>query len=325
MNVIRKIKYYCKTDEDLKRFAESRIRKLTKLSKQDNKGKIIGAELDVNPNVTIFKDMDELATYHEKPVWFGFIPKGVKIVYGRMNNVDSGLPSNVGYFYYHDDVSYIYDFYKYIKDLEFSDCNDVMSLVNDYMDKMFLKYFNAKSRVTMHKLVRDKNNRCFEPIKEHLFSDFFGNGSARCSEFALMAQNLFSSLDLDMVYMIDKEHAYNVFMDPKDPEKKDYYDFYIVDFSNCVPVYDYNHEFKQFFPFIGKLEGEEKQFINMIKKGERVEFQDYMLYQINDNDYKILLDSKRSYGIDAKLSDIEIGDRLYKDDEDKPKSLILGK
>lgn len=325
MNVIRKIKYYCKTDEDLKRFAESRIRKLTRLSRQDNKGKLVGADLDINPQGIIYKNKDEQATYFERPIWFGLIPKGTKIVYGRLRDPNSGIPSNAGYFYYNDDLTYIYDFYKYIRDLEFDECNDVITIVNDFIRIKLDKELNRKNRVIMHMLLRDKNNRFIEPIKEHLYSDFYYNGSARCSEIALMAQNLFSSLDMDVVYLIDKEHAYNVFLDYIDPDKKDIADFYILDYSNCVSIFDHKVEFVEYFPFVAKLEGGEQQFINIVKKGERVDFNNYILYLINGNYYRKYVKEKRNYGIDAVISDFDRVDKKYAEEEEKGKSLILSR
>ncbi len=325
MNVIRKIKYYCKTDEDLKRFAESRVRKLTRLSRHDNKGKLIGADLDINPHGIIYKDKDEQAAFSERPIWFGFIPKGTKIVYGRMRNQESGIPSNAGYFYHNDDVSYIYEFFKYIKDLEFGECNDAMTIVNDFIRIKLDKELNRKNRVIMHKLLIDKNNRFIEPIKEHLYSDFYYNGSARCSELALMAQNLFSSLDLDIIYLIDKEHAYNVFLDYEDPSDKEVADFYVVDYSKCVSIFDHKIEFVEYFPFVGKIEGGEQQFINIVKRGERVDFKDYFLYLINGNYYKVPIKEKRSYGIEAKIVDFDRADKKENADEEKGKALILGR
>lgn len=325
MNVIRKIKYYCKTDEDLKRYAESRIRKLTRYARQDNHGKVIGANVDINPQGVIYKDMNDVAYYGEKPVWYGFVPKGTKIVYGRLNHPETNIPSNAGYYYYNDDVSYIFDFYKYIKEMALAETNDVMSLVNDFIDIKFLKFLNASNRKYFHRLVSDKNYRFFKPSKEHVYSDFYGNGSARCSEIALMVQNLFSSLDLDVAFMIDNSHAYNVLMHPKDPLNKDDLEYYILDFSNCVRIFDHNGDFVKFYPFIGEIPGGEEQFVNMVKKGERIEFENYFLFKLNNFIKPIERGGKRNYGIDAEVSDIRIDDRDYNNAEDRPKSLVLGK
>ena len=93
-----------------------------------------------------------------------------------------------------------------------------------------------KDRMEMHKLLFKNEYQFFEPQREHSIKDFYKTGSARCTEYAVIANNLLSVLKIPISYFMDKDHAYNVLFVEKE---EDIYDSYILDYSFCVTMKDY--------------------------------------------------------------------------------------
>ena len=302
MDILQQIKT-CTNDEELKELATEAIEYFTNLAHKENKdSSFIGSALDINP---LNYHIDELDFVGEKycdavNVWNGYIPKGMKIVYGRFYEETLKVSTNRGCYYYVDDDSYIYEFYKYIKNEDINDEYDIIVAAFEFTEKYFNKGFEPLDRESIHKMIYKDNVRLFRPVKEHGFSDFKGNGSAMCTERALMAENLLSVMGLEVIYMFDLGHSYNIYVYHKGEETE----IYVLDFSNWVECYNEKFKLVGKTPYMGIIENCNNEMINrVVNEGERLELQDYILYRINGSIYEIPLKQKRSYGTDFALEE----------------------
>lgn len=296
MEVIDRIKR-CKNDEQLYWLTKKLIKDAINESKSDNPYKgLIGARLDVNPtnyNLTNEKDCDVI---YSVDIWNGYIPKGTKIVYGTIYNKYNYLFSCGGYYYYVDDETYVYDFIKYIKDMNIEDEFDLVSIVNEYTKKIFNNNLNGINRQNLHKLLFKDNYLQYHPIKEHSIKDFYHTGSAQCTEYAAVANNLFSVLGIPISYFNDKKHAFNVLFHQTDDDK---YDSYILDFSDCTFIYNEKLECVGRFPFFKKIENGDNEFINsVVNKGQRIKIDDYNILFINGSMFECKTGKVRDYGVE---------------------------
>ena len=297
MDIVEMIKA-CKSDDELKELAESAIETYTIQANQENRNEgYIGTKLDINPiNYHIAENDFELERFCDAvPIWNGYIPLGTKIVYGRSFNEKFKTSSHRGCYYYVDDDSYIYEFFKFIKDRDIEDDYDIIIAVASFINKKMTKLFEPKKREDINKLIYMNEDLFFRPVKEHGLRDFYGNGSAMCSEISLMAENLVSSLGLEIMYFMDKEHVYNIYAH----HEEDKTDVYVIDFSNWVECFDVNFNFIGYTPFFGKIEGADKAMLEeIVNEGKRIDLPDYFLYKINGYLYEIKTGNIRNYGTD---------------------------
>ena len=117
MDIVEQIKA-CKNDEELRELAKSAIEVFSKEAEKNNgEAEYVGTKLDINPlNYHIDdRDFEIEADYEARPFWVGYVPLGTKIVYGRLYNEKYRTSVHGGWYYYVDDDSYVYDFFKYIK------------------------------------------------------------------------------------------------------------------------------------------------------------------------------------------------------------------
>lgn len=292
----------CQNDEELKELANEAIDVYTKQAKKENSENYIGTNLDINPlNYHLNEPNFEFEDLYEGvSFWNGYIPLGTKMVYGRFYDEKYKTSSHKGCYYYLDDDDYIFEFFKYIKDLEIEDDYDIVIAVHSFIEKKFAKYFEPKERGEIHKLIYRSDGLFLRPIKEHSIKDFYYNGSAMCSEIAAVAENLLSSLGLEVMYFSDKEHAFNLYVSH---DKDDPY-MYILDFSNWVECYDVNYKLIGKTPFFGKIvDGNQELVDKMVNEGKRIELDDYYLYRINGRLFEIKNGRKRNYGTDFALQE----------------------
>ena len=183
----------------------------------------------------------------------------------------------------------------------------------------------------MHKLLLKKDYQFFEPSKEHSIKDFYGNGSAQCTEYALVASNLLSVLGIPSYYCLDTTHAFNMFFIKNE---EDEYDGYLLDFSNSIYVYDAQNNYVGRYPFYEKVETKEKRYIilengdckeiefektkeqieeeekfyeEFVNNGKRIVTNDFFAVILNDHMFKATTDKKRDYGVECnKVEDKKV-------------------
>lgn len=297
MDIISEIKK-CKNDEELKELASAAIKCCTEEAKKYNKHDYIGPDLDVNPrDYHLGEPNFNGETFFEVlPYWDGYIPLGTKVVYGGFYDRKLKVSSNKGYYYYVDDDSYVYEFFKYIKEkgTEVKDDFDLVWLVHGFEKKLLNKNVNPKSRYEVGKLLYQSDDLLFRPTKEHSIKDFYHNGSSMCSEISLIAENLLSIFGLNVLYLINKNHAFNVFAyDNKETQKQE---IYILDYSSPVNCYDFKFNLLGTSPFIGELENEDCSVVDkMLRDGKKFTFNNYFLQDINGVLYIIRTNEERTY------------------------------
>ncbi len=290
-------------DNALKELTDDVIEECTKQSKKNNLRNCIGAELDINPVDYHIDDpnFDVERFYEGSSFWVGYVPIGTKIVYGRFYCPRFKTSTNRGCYYYVDDDSYIYDFFKLIKESEIEDEFDIIWLAHSFIKKLFDKKIDAKTRYEMHKLIYKDEELLFRPLKEHGIKDFYHNGSAMCSEIALVAENLLSSLGLEIMYLEDKGHAYNIYRYYNEEEKKD--ELYILDYAKWVNCYNAEYKYIGSAPFIGEIEDANDDTVDeIVNEGKRIKVDDYYLLSINGTLFEVKCEEKREYGTDFALA-----------------------
>lgn len=226
-------------DDEIKRIIDEVIEEESEYSKDVNNNEtIIGADISMNPqqSFTLKKEEEE---YNQKcnGYYIGFIPKGTKLVYGI--RVDNELCSQYsgGSYYYIDDFSYIYEFAKFIKDKKIANVFNIIAYAYIFLRKYYDNSLIPMDRNEMHNLIYRNERDFFEPIIEHSNRDFKGNGSAECTEFSSAMNNLLSIFGIDVMYIQDTYHAYNLVALPNEFEIGKF-DYYIIDTTIRVACYD---------------------------------------------------------------------------------------
>ncbi len=292
----------CKSDEELEELARNAIDVYTKQAYRENAhSNYIGINLDINPTNFHLADKDFVSEYlfDEVTVWNGYLPLGMKIVYGGAYNKKYKTYTHGGCYYYLDDESYVLDFFKFIKNLEIEEEYDIIVAVHDYLKKLFGKQINARERSDINKLFYKTDYLFHRPVKEHSIKDFYGNGSALCTEYAAIGENLLSVMGLEVLYMYDKEHAYNIFA-YSDQDKG----IYVVDFAKWVECYDTSFHLIDTYPYFEEIKDATSQDVDdIVNAGKRIVLDDYYLYSINGMLYKVITVKKREYGVDFDLEE----------------------
>ena len=317
MDIVEEIKK-CKTDEELRELAKEAIEVFTEEAQQNNLcTNYLGDNIGIYPKLIV----DDEEHYESNNVWYGYVPKGVRVTYGRFKDEGVNQFTNFGYYYYIDDDDYVYDFFKLIYEEDnIEDENDIIILVQEFIENLFENSMEPKSRQYMHALFRNSDNVCYKPIREHKFSDFYHNGSAMCSERALLAQNLLSLLGLNVVYINDFNHAYNIYI-PSDKEYEETNKAFVLDFSTTIPCYDLTFECIARIPFYGSIKDFDKRAEDIFCGKERVKFPNYMLIKTRDKTYAKVIGKDRDYGVD--YLPYEEKKIITSDSENKGGELIL--
>ena len=284
-------------DAYIKKIIDHYINKAQKESQDMNfNGDTIGFESDINKSFQEITDLNEVCelTISNNPIWFGFIPKDKKIVYSF--EIVNNISTNSGYYYYMNDYSYLYEFAKYIKDKEISDDVNFISHVHNFIHKYFSSFSRSIDRERLHHLIYDTNGKFHKPVKEHNISDFKGNGSAMCSEYSALVQNILSVFGYQTAYIhgeIDNDteknccHAYNLAVIDNS--------YTIIDSSIPMNCYDVNNN-KSKFPFVFCMYDFDENNLEQFLSGDvEIELDDLDAYTINNNYYTFSNNKKRVY------------------------------
>ena len=294
MDIVEEIKK-CKSEEELKALADEAIEVFTEQAKEENIcTEYLGDRIGYNPRFII----GEEDAYESNNVWNGYIPKGTKVVYARFKDELVSQFTNNGYYYFMDDDSYVYDFFQFIKDeKDIEDDYDIIVTVHKFIEERFAKYVNPRNREIMHHLLYKDDTTFYAPVREHGFTDFYYNGSAKCTEMAIMGQNLLSLLNIEVIYVNDFNHAYNIYIPRGDSE--DANNAYVIDFGNFVPCFDINLNYIGKIPFFGKIKDYTPEMFEEIFEGKkRITFPNYIIMRINNTTFEMACGEKRDYGVD---------------------------
>ena len=280
----------CDNDEDIEYVADALIDCFSKESFEKNHHHdTIGSLTGVSPSEDVFKDKNVIYSIN---AWVGYIPKGTKIVYGTYTD-SNNYAYTKGSYYYLDDDSYVYEFFKYLKDKDVEDLNDLILYIHKFLTLYLGKNYNSLDREEMHKLFYMNDNTYFKPAKEHSIRDFYHNGSAMCTEYSVMGCNLLCVFGLCAMVIMDEYHAFNILIDDKDTGS-------IIDFSNYVVVKDLYNRFLTHVPFFEEIEGSNLENIqNFVNSKEKIELEDYYYLYINGSFYKALTGDVRTYGMET--------------------------
>ena len=325
MNNIIKVIKRIRNEDILNKYIEYRINKLSKESieyniKNDTIGSIIGINSYENKVEDKFLTID---------TYIDYIPKGKRIVYGAFTDSICRL-YNKGYYYYLDDDQYIYDFVKYIKniDINIDTINDLVIIIYDFLTSYLYKSIDPIDREVLHQLILENSTSYFKPIKEHSIRDFYGNGSAKCTEYSIMGQNILSFMNIESYLMFDTEHAYNII----------YYNnmYYLIDFSNTIGLFDFDFKFIREFPFFVDLYGfDDSKFQELVDRKSTLILDNFNYIYIGSKLFEVYDNKKRNYSCGGKLIEEEkislLGDEIIEpneillpgNEEEKGNSMVL--
>jgi hypothetical protein len=291
MDIIDEIKN-AENEMDLEVIAFNAIAQAKEYSQENNEPRdTIGSIIDFNGHPKIVtSENDRQDDCMICNCYVGYIPLGMRIVYGTFVNTKNKAYSNNGYYYYLDDESYVKEFFKYLHDHETEDDYDIIVLLNDFMAEYFDKSVDWITRENLHQLFWRPNGRFYPPCKEHSIQDFYGNGAAQCSEYATFAQNVLSALGFRILYLMDTQHAYNIIICDDKP--------YVLDYSQGIEVVDACFNHKAVHPFFGEIPNATEETISdFIDEGMSLELNDYYLQEINGTLYQHKIREIRKYGI----------------------------
>lgn len=291
-------------DDKLDKVIKRRIRYLEEKSNKDsNHGeKVIGYHIGYNPTYYGIDDSD-LMEVNLRCIYNDFIPKDYKLVYG-MEYTDDGFASNSGMYYYVDDQSYLYDFCRYIREMEDVSDFNFFGYIRDFIRGYFGQLKIGLPREKMHTLLTDEYGNILPPYNEHSLSNFKGKGNALCTEYAVMAQNILQLFGYDSSIVVgnaifddaEEGHAYNLvsFRDDETGEDLDV----VIDFINPVDVYDINYRKIGEEPFIGYIDDFNQEKVNNFVLGqEHFTFNEYYYLLVADSLLRVDVNTLREYYI----------------------------
>ena len=302
-----------KTDEELRKLVEKKIAKLERKSKKHNPtAESIGYQVTHMPKVYEVKwNGDEpTVAFLVRAFYNQFVHKDLKMIYGLSWNPTTGRATNEGCYYYVDNDDYLYDFCRFIKDKEIVDEYEFFGYVRDFL-RAYFGFIKMKERDGMYHPLVDKYGEYFEPVLKHSITDFKGQGSALCSEYAVLAQNILRMFDFESYLIVGNvnlnndtkgdAHAYNLltFKESDTGELK----HAVIDFINSVKVFNYNFEIIGDEPFIGYLDSLDQQFVDKLIKGDlHLHFEEYGYCIIGDTLARITYkDRNRDYFVDKVI------------------------
>lgn len=292
MDIVEEIKK-CETDEELRELSQEAIEVFTEKAQEENLcTEYLGDDIGIYPKLIVGEE-----AYNANNVWNGYIPKGVKVNYARYKAEGQDQYTNLGYYYYMDDDDYVFDFFKLIHDEEdIEDDNDIIMVVQSFIEEKFSKCVNPTSRQVMHMLFHKADNTVCPPAHEHKFSDFYHNGSAMCTEIAILAQNLLSLLGLEVIYINDFAHSYNIYVPREEFDRT--HKAYVLDFGNYVPCYDLKMDFLCKIPFYGAISDFDKRAEEIFNGRQRVQFPNYVIVKTKYKTFAKKDGEDRDYGVD---------------------------
>ena len=303
------------SEEELKERVEERISELEEKADTENEEvDTVGYVIGHNPENYDFEE------YHSNPVeiiyiYAGYVPKGMRIVYGMNYDELFYLASNNGEYYYVDDDSYILDFCNFIKDIELETEYELFSYILEFCDEYFKKITDIK-RSEMHKMIYKKDRYCYELEHEHVFTDFKGRGNAMCSEYTLMSNNILNVFGFESNYALGKlnvegaergHHAFNIieFTEKSTGKKINA----IMDYCYPVKVFDINYNVIDKSPFLGELDVPDEELMDYLTKDNHdLVFEDYGYIIIGNSVNKIAYQRNRTYSVgqDFTVGDIKV-------------------
>ena len=292
------------TSEEIRKYLFYEINSLENISKNNYKNNsVLGYDAPYNPT-----DYDFLNERPENEInvnfscfYEGYVPKGIKVVYGLATNTN-GTYANDGMYYIIDDDSYIYDFCEYIKDKKVNSEGDFFEYVLWFLQKYF-GVFGDVDRDQMFKMILKNNGVYHDPIHEHKLSSFKNKGNAMCSEYSIMANNILNVFGFDSYVIMGQEkddkgasgHAFNfVSYTNKNYERVNI----LIDFSNGVNIYDMEFHKVGASPYVLELAELNNEIVDdFIMNEKHIIAPDYSVMVIGDSLFELTLTRKRDYYI----------------------------
>jgi len=303
-------------DEQLKVYVKERIYELEEYAKNikspEDKN-IIGYCVEINDTPADLEckmkpnDIAVLSKLRQ----LDYIPLNTKIVYQHKTDFGRFTIKNDGSYYYVDDDSYLYDFCKFIRGVEYFCIKDILDEIYYFINDYF-KNIELISRHEMnHPIYRNKYSY-YEPIEEHKFTSFKGKGNAMCTEIALMTQNILAFIGYEPYYLIgqckltncDSEyHAFNI-MEEEDEETKEPV-VYLIDCSIPVNVYDISTNLVGRAAYVKKINKPLNEFFqDLIGKENGIEIDSYCYRIIGNHIFTQILNGTRNYSQICNETDI---------------------
>ncbi len=313
-------------DNKLKEYIRKRIYRVTNKTRNSNLDvDTIGSIVGVNSYEVGINNANDNITLD---AWLEFIPKGQRIVYGTWTD-DICRVYNRGCYYYLDDFTYIYDFVKYIKNKEINSIGNLIEYIHIFLYEYFGKEIDSVNRDRLYQLILENDKSYFKPVKEHSIKDFYHNGAARCTEYSAVAQNIMAFMNIDTLYLMDTDHAYNII---HFGEK-----YYILDYSLPVSVFSINLEFIKSLPFFVEIDDCDEEMLQLIvDRKNALIFDDFNYIDINGRLVEYYYNKTRRYACGGEvvkdnnkiymLGEEEIDDDrriILSDDEEKEKGIVL--
>ena len=226
-----------------------------------------------------------------------------------MTKSDNMLQCTSGWYFYMNDVSYIYEFAKYIKDKKIKDAFDLANAVYRFLLSYFSNDFNPITRDSLHSLLFSGDFSYFLPSKEHTNSDFVGKGAAQCSEFSSAVCNILNVFGVQTVYVQSHVHAYDILCIPSDEDER-VIDYYLFDTTSKVYSYemgsdDYTAE--AYLEFIPNFDDDE--LFKFFKGESIIELPNYYIVHKDQYTVKMYTDAVRTYSIQTNYILKPPGDR----------------
>ena len=290
------------TSEEIKKHLFYEINSLENISKNNHKNySVLGYDASYNPT-----DYDFLNEKPENEInvnfscfYGGYIPKGMKVVYGLSANTN-GTYANDGMYYIVDDDSYIYEFCEYIKDKKVNSEGDFFEYILWFLKKYFGVFKNT-DRDGMFKMILKNNTVYLDPVQEHKLSSFKNKGNAMCSEYSIMANNILNVFGFDSYVIMGQEkddkgssgHAFNfVSYINKDYERINI----LIDFSNGVNIYDMKFHKVGDSPYVLELEELNSEMVDdFIMNEKHIVAPDYSVMVMGDSLFELTLTRNRDY------------------------------
>ena len=260
------------------------------------KGYVIGMDIPINPQKYFFNGINDDSYLYDESIleWGGYIPFGTKIVYNMWLSFSDYSSYNAGGYYYLDDEEYIGECIYFLKDEYIPDIETLINYVYAYLCNKLEKNVNKKDRADIHRLVRKDEDTFFEPVREYSIKDFYHNGSALCSEYGVMAQNILSFLDLDVTLVFTGSHAFQLLKIDDD--------YYALDFSKTVAVLNYDMKYINKVPYFCKIGPLDDEWLKRFFDGEeKISLKEYYIQSIGNHFYKMETNYDRIYSIDFNI------------------------
>jgi len=297
-------------EEHLRKKVSSKIKRLEAQSLKENPDyQVLGYQVEDIPQLYQLERTgnESYISLTMRCFYNNFIPKNTKIVFGLVYN-RLGRAGSFGKSYYLDDQEYLYDFCKYIQEIDIEDEVELFGYIRDFLKKYF-GYFQVLDRDQMLTMLMDINGNPFPINNTHSIKNFKGKGNALCSEYAVMAQNILRLFGFESYLVLGTEkvndnnpegHAYNL-ITYKDSETKTTRHA-VLDFMNPVSVYDHDYHKIGEEPFIGYIDKLDEEVVNELIHGDKhLVFDDYGYCIFGNSLLKLGFNRTRNYYVDTYI------------------------